>query len=516
MLLGLAGFGLVVAVFYAEEDWRGWHAWHKFKQEWEAKGERFDFASAVPRTVPDDQNFALSPVWIAELQHVWQNNPKQAKTWYGDRVDGAEVSQFASLVPVGVQGWDGASQGANQSPKLPDMTAGRWATGRFTDLNLWASYYRDLAHSTPAAAIPITPRPESAAADVLLALGKYDPVLDKLRQDAALPDSRFPVIYNTDTPYDIMLPHLAMVKRYAQMLQLRAVAELQNGQGEKALADVKLLLRLTGSVRTEPFLISHLVRIAMINLAIQPVWEGVAEHHWSEAQLTELDSAFARLDFLADYKFSLRSELGAQGAIFDFLKRHPAMTLDILDDGNRAKTTVTKRLLWWLSPRGWYDLNHLSCARPILALYLPLADTNSRIVSPTAARKAEAAIHAEIKHPTRSNLAEGPFVSSLGNLARKFAYGQESVDLTRVAIALERSHLANGEYPELLGALEPRYIDKLPADVINGQPLLYRRSLEGKFTLYSVGWNETDDDGRVSSNKEGVVDNTKGDWVWKN
>ena len=45
MLVGLAVF---VSLFYAEEDWRGWHAWQKFKREWEAKGEKFDFASVVP------------------------------------------------------------------------------------------------------------------------------------------------------------------------------------------------------------------------------------------------------------------------------------------------------------------------------------------------------------------------------------------------------------------------------------------------------------------------------------
>ena len=55
-------FVTLIALFYAEEDWRGWHAWQKFKHEWEAKGEQFDFASVVPPPVPDDQNFALTPI----------------------------------------------------------------------------------------------------------------------------------------------------------------------------------------------------------------------------------------------------------------------------------------------------------------------------------------------------------------------------------------------------------------------------------------------------------------------
>ena len=34
---------------------------------------------------------------------------------------------------------------------------------------------------------------------------------------------------------------------------------------------------------------------------------------------------------------------------------------------------------------------------------------------------------------------------------------------------------------------------------------------DGKFLLYWLGWNETDDDGI-----EGGSDLTTGDWVWKN
>ena len=105
-----------------------------------------------------------------------------------------------------------------------------------------------------------------------------------------------------EPPAAILLPHLAGLKGPAQVLQLRAIAELQNGQSDQALADVKLMLRLGDSIHTEPFLISHLVSIAIMNLTLQPVWEGLAQHQWSDAQLVELDSELAKLDFLSDYR----------------------------------------------------------------------------------------------------------------------------------------------------------------------------------------------------------------------
>ena len=55
----------LVALFYAEEDWRGKHDWAKFKHEREAKGERFDATGVIPPSVPDDQNFAMTPAFDA-------------------------------------------------------------------------------------------------------------------------------------------------------------------------------------------------------------------------------------------------------------------------------------------------------------------------------------------------------------------------------------------------------------------------------------------------------------------
>jgi hypothetical protein len=87
-------------------------------------------------------------------------------------------------------------------------------------------------------------------------------------------------------------------------------------------------------------------------------------------------------------------------------------------------------------------------------------------------------------------------------------------NLGQVVCALERYRMAHGNFPETLDALVPQFIEKLPHDIIGGQPLKYRRADDGKFLLYSIGWNETDDDGQVVRNKDGSVDMVNGDWVW--
>ena len=212
----------------------------------------------------------------------------------------------------------------------------------------------------------------------------------------------------------------------------------------------------------------------------------------------------------------MRGELGCQGGIFDYLRRHPEQFPNLTGDGNPARQSLAARILWHLIPDGWFYQNRLSCARPMVELYMPLADTNHGIISPKATLRADAAVQAEARHHNLYNIAERMFLPALGNTAKRFAYGQESVDLARVAVALERFRLAQGDYPGLLDDLEPRFIEKVPQDIINGEPLHYKCSFDGKFLLYSVGWNEKDDNGQVVSIKSGAIDNTRGDWVWKN
>jgi len=241
----------------------------------------------------------------------------------------------------------------------------------------------------------------------------------------------------------------------------------------------------------------------------------LVQHQWSDAQLAELDSELAKRDFLSDYRVAMRGELMLyEIGDVEYLRRLPEQAPDLLNGGN-APSRAPERILWRSIPNGWFYQNELRCARPMLDYYLPSVDASQHLARPEDVRRAEAALEAEIQHANLFNLAERLFLPALGSAVKKFASGQESVDLARVAISLERYRLAHGEYPEALDALVPRFMKQIPHDIINGQPLHYRRTSDGQFVLYSVGWNETDDGGVVGLNKSGRVDMLNGDWVWR-
>jgi hypothetical protein len=164
-------------------------------------------------------------------------------------------------------------------------------------------------------------------------------------------------------------------------------------------------------------------------------------------------------------------------------------------------------------PSGWYYRNELTVAEMHRQCFLPVIDTNLQVALPKVRNDANEYF---------SKLYLGPwnvlalFSTDLRSSGRRFAYGQNSINMARIACSLERYRLAHNEYPETLDTLAPQFIAKIPHDVIGGKPLHYSRKDGGKFLLYSIGWNETDDDGQIGLSKYGYTDTTKGDWVWPN
>lgn len=466
----------------------------RYERQWEAKGEHFDFTSFIPKPVPDDQNFALTPIVASSYEGILDKNGRKITpplTNIINRLE-MEIYDYESLL------------------KFPTDN-GSWAKGTKTDLKVWQLYYRMLATKTNE--FPIPPQMQSPAADVLLALSKYDATIEELRQAAALPNSRFPLNYDSENPSIILLPHLAALKQCSQVLHLLAVAELQNGQSNMALADVKLMLRLTDSIRTEPFLISHLVRIALLNITLQPVWEGLQEHKWSDAQLVELNQELGRLDFLADYEFSMRGERVLSMANIEYLRR--TRNIDVFSSEENSTPGFVKAA-YHLIPNSFFYQNELAITRAHQEWLLPVVDVEQHIVSPQKADLAESNISKMRIHWSPNTILAAMTLPALEWSSQRFAYAQSSVDMARVACALECFRLEQGGYPETLDALQPHFIDMLPHDVIGGQPLKYHRLDNGTFALYSVGWNGTDDGGAVflREHSKASIDLEKGDWVW--
>jgi len=510
-LFGLACVATLVALVYVEEDWRGRRAWNEFRRQHEATGEKFGSTDYAPAPVRDDQNFALTPV-------VYSSYGKML-TRDGQRIpENQRDTNFVNRLMIDVVTYDVSGGDASENYAKQPAGVGDWTAGEAADLAKWQSYYRWLATRTNL--FPVPPQPQSPARDVLSALSPYDATLGELREAAKLPYSRFPLEYDRENPAEILLPHLSALKHCSLVLRLRATAELQAGETDKAFDDVLLGLQLGDKIRTEPFIITHLVRIAVLQIMLQPVYEGLSRHQWSDAQLAQMETELAGLDFVDDYQRSIRGETAAHCAVIDYFERKRGRFnrfFDLFggdDQERRPANKFSVYLTVYLAPKGWFDRNKIELTK-MNEVWSGVVDASKQMIDP---KKAAAALKITGTMGTSpSQFLAGALRPALAGYAQRAAYSQNMANLARIAIALERYRLANGGYPDSLAALSPQFIEKVPHDVINGQSLNYRRTNDGQFVLYSVGWNERDDGGTVvmATGSSPGIDRTKGDWAWR-
>ena len=98
---------------------------------------------------------------------------------------------------------------------------------------------------------------------------------------------------------------------------------------------------------------------------------------------------------------------------------------------------------------------------------------------------------------------------------RKVGAAAVALDEARTACAIERFRLVEGRLPKELGELVPMYLSKVPADILSQRPLQYQPAPAGNYKIYSIGWNQFDEGGTISVNRNQTRrDDEYGDWVW--
>jgi len=523
-LVALAGFATLIATFYAEENWRGKRAWKNYVREQEARGEKMDLAAFIPPPIPDDQNLALCPLFKPVLDYRYSNDkdrldPFSKVIW----LDTNGLTRLAQLDLHMNMEWYLNSLSKEERRRLQEranvdevkrQAQANALTNGWINLALWQDFYRmgtNLDGANPS---------NTPAQDVLFALRHFEPDLTELRREASRrPLARWPVHYDLDSPWNTLLPHLGDARRITTLLQVRAAALLAAGRTPEGLADIELGFRLVDSFGSEPFLISQLVRMAFYDIPLQPLKEGLARHEFSDAQLVLLQQELQSVDLLAGYQLAMRCERSINGLWSSMTRAEMNLIRQYSDSQDSTNEFWRFAFLSGIAPKGWIYQNQLVNSRLDDDYILSAVDVQTRTVSPkkaeaiqTAKREAKGPYSALVHFLT---LSESWFGDALP-FASKSAYGQTQVDLAGVACGLERYRLAHGQYPAALDVLAPQFIAKLPHDIINGQPLKYRRTDDGSFALYSVGWNEVDDGGKVASVTDGKGAKVKeGDWVWR-
>lgn len=455
-----------------------------YEHQQKAVGIKLDWSDFIPPPVPDGQNFALNAIMIQGLERNKSGKP-------GGQLD--MTSTYDDDYP----------------------TNGGWLRGEMIDLKAWQNYYRRESSITNLFPVPI--ESGNPGEDVLFALQIYSTNLEILRAGSKLPYSRFPLDYNAPYPFMIALPHLAPLEHCTKMLGLRACAELNVSKTQDAFADVELMLKLTDSMKVESFIISQLVRSAMMRATLQPVWEGLSEHRWSDAQLSQLQTDLRQFNFLKDCQNALGGEQAAFLTTVNKLSKNEdfaAFTNFLAEVGDVKADSNSYLRLWRLMPKGWWLTNELYFATECQEDGLPSIHSNEGRIYAYHLKNLERNLNVETNGDDLALAKRALLIFTY--YPPKFAFIQSMVDLATVDIALERYRLAHGNYPHTLIDLCPIFLnaDKIPREIMTGNSLHYQLISHNHFKLFSAGWNETDNEAEVMYSSANNVDHKQGNWVW--
>ena len=448
--------------------------WKRYQAEIAARGDSVDWRDYVPPSAPpDDKNFGATPL----LQSIGRKGKVDPKVW--GRIDGTGLSDPFGKTQLG--------------------KTGDWTTGQGAELES----IQDFLRSTRFA---LSPMPQEPAADVLAALDGLTAEFDELREASERPFARLKLAHPDPLTCDI--PDFNAVRTLCQLLSLRASAELALRRADEAFADVRVIHRLADVNRTEPCLNSAVFYCAIHGLALQTFWEGWVAGQWSDQQLKEFQSRFAFVDILAVFDNAMRGERAGINSMVETLNGRqlrdhflPARAGSGDDWNDRLIRFYVRNSSPSLRAENLLFYNRL-CDQTLFKGY----DLSQHQVFPAKSEAAVVLIGESFSKLTAEKYLAAIAVPNFSHFIKIVARNQTFVSEALIVCALERYRRANGEYPATLARLSPGFLENLPHDIITGETLKYRLTANGQFLLYSVGWNQRDDNGNAEKDK--------GDWVW--
>ena len=299
------------------------------------------------------------------------------------------------------------------------------------------------------------------------------------------------------------------------------------------------MLALVKAMRDERLVISELVRIAIAQITLTANWEFLQSTNLTDEQLSELQQDWMRLDFIRGDENAMAMERvtgritsakwrSSSSGFEDYLETWTRFGLSDQEETALDKAKIKTRLFLW---RYWWsypdELRALEGYEAFLGA-ARFAETNYSFQTAIANQRNElAALKLNDTNDESyffSNPAKADFHSllsqgiiSMSAVFDKVMKVEAAKQLTITAIALKRYHLKYGNYPADLNSLVPEFVSAIPLDPVDGQPLRYRRNVDGTFLLYSIGADGLDDGGDPSPanpNSQLRYWQYGRDWVW--
>lgn len=297
-----------------------------------------------------------------------------------------------------------------------------------------------------------------------------------LREARQIPECRFPIDFTTGAA--AFLPNLAPYRLLQAPVRFNARLAAERGDAQEAADSILDMLALGECISRTPAMISCLTGAQTINIAVDMIEECLARTAWSDAQLAAVSQ---RLRASIDPEPMSRALMGEQSLYLDALDNDglfgPAPRMTALG------FPPTLNLLFnpWILT-GLRGLDRIEVLR-VTSIAL---DQNTR---PRVLRILDS------KVPPRYMILGRMHATLVGGCVMTGRLARARVLNAMVALAAKRHQLAHGSLPESLEKMVPEFLEAVPRDLFDGEPLRYRRTEHGAL-IYSVGKDLKDNSGK--------------------
>lgn len=327
--------------------------------------------------------------------------------------------------------------------------------------------------------IELFPR-QSLPADVCLkyreAFELCDEHLKEARTLVGFPEGRFSYTIKPDV-ISTLIPHVQEVREVAMFLKHDAWRQIQQADFEQAAASCRAAIYTSRSLRDELFIVSHLVRHAVVREVADTVERLCAQGQPDAKTLHDLQLLIDEETAFDGWTLALKGERASMHQLFDVI------------DAGKVDMQFVRGMT--LSPRrSWRDFVSdrfpaLSATESHAWLLRHFTDLLAAHKLPPAERTAKLKEIGE-QAEKAPDLARMLMASPWTKLADHQPRLEAKLRSTAAGLAAERFRQQNGRWPDTLQELVPKFLPQAPRDPYDGEPLRLRATKDG-IVIFSPG-----------------------------
>jgi len=307
-------------------------------------------------------------------------------------------------------------------------------------------------------------------------LGENEKALSLLHEAVALDYARYPMDFSQGM--DMLTPWLKEARRCSFLLSLEGLAASAADDPNRAIETVRATLALAKS-QDCPMIINRLVEVAIRAVAYNNLEQVVNRVTLTDAQLQTVSGWVETYVNPEGYRQAL---IGERCIGLQMFRSPGTMSSEMGGGGIVSVALVPLKIL------GFYDRDMLSYVN-LLQDYIDALDLprDERLA-------AYRAVDERFSDGKGLGLLTSIIMPALLRTYQLEMRSDAHRRVTSTALAAQRFRLAQGRLPETLDELVPAYLDAVPIDPFDNQPLRYRL-LEKGFVVYSIGDDNSDDGG---------------------